>query len=62
MKLTEQDLLDDGAEYPAITNHLISLWRQGKVDASLDPNGRVRYRAITCTYEIDDKVKACRKA
>jgi DNA-binding transcriptional ArsR family regulator len=60
-QLTENDLRQDGVDYPEITEHLISLWRKGTVDAQREPNGRVRYRAIVCAHIIDDKGTPCGK-
>ena len=59
--LTENDLIQDGAAYPELTANLVSLWRQGKINARREANGRIRYTAIFCTYPIDDKGTACGK-
>jgi len=58
-ELTENDMIRDGAEYPEVTTHLISLWKKGKISAKLNKNGRIVYAAIFCTAIIDNAGTVC---
>lgn len=51
--LTENDLIVDGADHPEVTATLIKLWKQGKVSATRDENGRIAYEFVApceCPY------------
>jgi len=63
--LTENDLIQDGRAYPELTVTLINLWKKGKVSATRDENGRIKYEYVSpceCPYCENCKEGWCENA
>ena len=63
--LTENDLIQDGRGNPELAATLIKLWKQGKVSARRDENGRIAYAFVVpceCPYCENCKEGWCENA